>query len=324
MKVAAAFLLVLVTCVSADGEDMDLRNRAEHLMNGALVASRFATPTNVRTEVTFSVTGNDGLSREGSYTRIRSVDHALREDVVFGDYRMSRIQEQAQVATNGPWVDIPYPIRKIFEFVPYMPIRFDATDVITSIEDTQTLGRPSICIQFVTVRGEDHNPGDICLARENGTVIEWHDRERSFEALGYESVKGALLPAHFRYQEKNSLVIDATVKWALLDARPDDAFVAHEDWHHAFYCSAYAMPVPLKSPQPAAVGGINAPVVTVDVRTHVRADGTVGHAAVIKPVRGDLDEEAVQLVKTWTFQPGTCEGNKQEFSIDVPVHFQGR
>ena len=324
MKVPAAFLLVILAWSSASGEDLDLRNRAEHLMNRALIASRFATPLNIRTDVSFSVSGSDGLSRDGSYTRIRSADHALREDIVLGDYRMSRIQEQAQVSTRGQWVDIPYPIRKIFELVPYLPIRFDATDVITSIENAQTMGKPSTCIQFVTVRGEDHNPGEICLSRETGTVLEWHDRERGFEAITYESVKGALLPSHFKYQENNALAIDATVKWTLLDSRPDDAFIAPQDWHHAFYCAAFAMPVPVKSPQPAALGGINAPIITVDVRTHVRADGTVGHAEVIKPVRADLDEEAVQLIKTWIFQPGTCEGNKQEISIDVPIHFQGR
>jgi hypothetical protein len=32
----------------------------------------------------------------------------------------------------------------------------------------------------------------------------------------------------------------------------------------------------------------------------------------------------VELVKTWTFVPGACEGMKQDFAIDAAVHFQGR
>ena len=131
-----------------------------------------------------------------------------------------------------------------------------------------------------------------------------------FEALEYRSVKDALLPSHFVYREGEKLVIDATVHWTLLDARPDEAFVAPEDWRHAFYCKSFAMPVPKSAPQPAAKGGIDAPVITVEVRVHVRPDGTVGKAEVLKPVRDDLDSEAVELVKTWTYEPGVCEGDK--------------
>jgi TonB family protein len=237
---------------------------------------------------------------------------------------MSRIQDEGKVATHGQWVDIPYTVRKVIEFVPYLPIRFDATDVITSINATKMNGKAAVCIQFVTVRGEDRNPGDVCIAKENGTVIEWHDRDHSFQALEYRSVKDALLPSHFIYREGEKLVIDASVRWALLDARPDDAFVAPEDWRHAFYCKSFSMPVPKSAPQPAAKGGVDAPVITIEVRVHVRTDGTVGKAEVLKPVRDDLDSEAVELVKTWTYQPGACEGTKQDFAIDAAVHFQGR
>jgi len=94
---------------AATGEDLDLRNRAEQFMNRALLVSRLTTPINIRTEVSFSATGDDGIATAGSYVRVRSVDNALREDFVLGDYQMSRIQEQGRVATRGQWVDIPYP-----------------------------------------------------------------------------------------------------------------------------------------------------------------------------------------------------------------------
>jgi TonB family protein len=324
MKLMLGLALSLLVTRAAAGEDLDLRNRAEQFMNRALVASRFATPLNIRTDVTFSATGDGGLATTGSYVRIRSVDHSLREDFALGDYRMSRIQDHGKVATHGQWVDIPYTLQKVMEFVPYLPIQFDSTDVITSLNETKMNGKAAVCIQFVTVRGENRNPGDVCIAKENGTVIEWHDRDHSFQALEYRSVKDALLPSHFVYREGEKLAIDATVHWTLLDARPDEAFVAPEDWRHAFYCQSFAMPVPKSTPQPAAKGGIDAPVITVEVRVHVRPDGTVGKAEVLKPVRDDLDSEAVELVKTWTYQPGVCEGIKQDFAIDAAVHFQGR
>jgi TonB family protein len=324
MKRMLGFVLSLFVTGAAAGEDMDLRSRAEQLMNHALAVSKFATPINIRTEVTFSATGQDGIATTGSYVRIRSVDHALREDLVLGDYRMSRIEEQGTVAMHGQWVDIPYTMRKVIEFVPYQPIQFDSTDVITSISDAKMSGKSAVCIQFVTVRGEDRSPGDVCLAKQDATVIEWHDRDHSFQALEHRRVKDALLPSHFIYREGEKLSIDATVTWTLLDARPDEAFVAPEDWQHAHYCKAFSMPVPKSAPQPAAKGGVDAPVIAIEVRVHVRPDGTVSKAEVLKPVRDDLDAEAMELVKTWTYLPGSCEGARQDFAVDAVVRFQGR
>ncbi len=162
MKLMLGLALSLLVTRAAVGEDVELRNRAEQYLSRALVASRLTTPINIRTDVTFSATGGDGAAADGSYVRIRSSDNALREDFALGDYRMSRIQENGNVATHGQWVDIPYTLRKVMEFVPYLPIRFDSTDVITSIDETKMSGRPAVCIQFLTVRGEDRDPGDVC------------------------------------------------------------------------------------------------------------------------------------------------------------------
>jgi len=321
MLVVVFFFLLVRT---AAGEDMDLRARAEQIMNRALLASRLATPLNIRTEVSYSASGEDGIAKRGSYVRVRGTDGALREEFELGDYRMARIQDHGQFATHGHWVDIPYPVRKVMEFVPYLPIRFEPADVITGIDETKRNGQAAVCIQFVTVRGEDHNPGDVCVAKADGTVMEWHDRDHAFQALSYENVQGALLPSHFVYGEGDKLAIDATVRWTMLDARPDEAFAAPEDWQHMHSCTTFAMPAPKSTPQPAAKGGVDAPVLTVEVRLHVRPDGTVSHAEVLKPVRGDLDAEALELVKTWTYQPGACEGTKQFFALDAEVRFQGR
>ena len=58
----SGLVLSLLIPRTAGGEDMELRNRAEQLMNRALVASRFTAPMNIRTEVTFSAAGSDGAA----------------------------------------------------------------------------------------------------------------------------------------------------------------------------------------------------------------------------------------------------------------------
>jgi hypothetical protein len=135
MKLMLGLALSLLVARAAVGEDMDLRNRAEQSMSRALVASRLTTPMNIRTDV-----------------------NALREDFVLGDYRMSRIQENGNVATHGQWVDIPYTLRKVMEFVPYLPIRFDSSDVITRIHETKINGK-RCCLSERRVR-LDQGAGD--------------------------------------------------------------------------------------------------------------------------------------------------------------------
>jgi len=49
MKLMLGLALSFLVARGAAGEDMGLRNRAEQLMNRALVASRFTTPMNIRT-----------------------------------------------------------------------------------------------------------------------------------------------------------------------------------------------------------------------------------------------------------------------------------
>jgi len=84
------------------------------------------------------------------------------------------------------------------------------------------------------------------------------------------------------------------------------------------------MPVPTSTPQPPAPGTASLPVTDVAVHAHVTARGSVTGATILKPVRPDLDAEALALAGTRRYQPGSCEGRLQDFAVDVTVHFQGR
>jgi TonB family protein len=305
-------------------EDQGLRNQAVHLLDQARLASRMAGPTNIRTEVAFSATEKDRPLTSGTYTRTRSASGALRQDVVFGDFRASRIQQDASVADQGPWHDLPYPVRALMEFVPYGPLRFDPTDVIQSIEPGMIAGQHATCIHFVTVRGEDRNPGEVCVSPADSTILAWHDSRKSWQATRYTRVNGGLEPVEFSYREGDSFSLTASLTFTLLDADPAEALTAPSDWVHGTFCKTFQTPVPTSTPQPPAPGTSTLPVIDIEVHAHVTAQGSVTAASILKPVRPDLDAEALALVSTWHYQPGSCEGRLQDFPIDVIVHFQGR
>ena len=54
-----ALVLSLLAIRVASSEDVDLHNRADQIMNRALIQSRLITPINIRTTVSFSVTSNE-------------------------------------------------------------------------------------------------------------------------------------------------------------------------------------------------------------------------------------------------------------------------
>jgi TonB family protein len=314
---------VAAGCCASFGEDVQLRSRAVGLMNQARVASQFqGGPYNVRTDVSFTATSADGSLQGGTYTRIRGTDGALREDIQYGDYAASAILVNGQPGKTRGWDDPPYAAIKLRQLVPYAPGAFDESDVIEQIKDSSYGGRPADCIVFETIVGEQRLPGEACLDKANGTLLELRTGSRLWEYSGYYPVKGGFFPAQIVYRDGN-FSLTADLKMTMLEARDEDAFTIPPDWAQGRFCRQFQWPVAKLAPQPRGEGAPDAPVTDVVVHLHVTATGTVTGVEVLRPVRPDLDAAAVKLVSAWTFEPGTCEGHAQDYAVDAVVHFQG-
>ena len=308
----------------AMGEDVQLRNQAVVLMNRSRIASKVqGGPYIFRTEATFTATAGDGNLQSGSYTRVRGSDGSLREDLRFGNYAASSIAQEGNRGWTSNWNDPPYAARKIRELVPYSSASFDSSDVIQEIKSGSYGGREAFCIQFETIVGQQRLPGEICVDKANGSMLELRSGSKLWEYSDFFSIKGALIPAHIAYREGN-FSLNADLTMTALDEKPEDAFTVPPGWMHGWVCKSGSLPVAKSAPQPRGEGGPDAPVTDVMMHVLVSAKGTVENAEVVKPVREDLDAEATKVVSKWVFEPGTCDGRAQQYQIDVTVHFQGR
>lgn len=306
------------------GEDVQLRNQAVSLLNRSHIAGQIqGGPYNIRTEVTFTATAADGSLQSGSYVRVRASDGALRQDLRFGDYAASSISQGVQAAWTAGWHDPPYAARKIRQLVPYGPVWFDQSNVIAQIKSSSYGGREAYCIEFETIVGEQRLPGEICIDKATGSLLELRSGNKLWEYSGYFAIKGALMPQHIVYRESN-FSLNADLAMTALDEKPEDEFAVPPEWSQGTMCRQFSMPVAKFAPQPKGEGGPDAPITDVAVHLHVSAQGTVSSAEVPKPVNPELDKEAQKLVSTWVYEPGTCNGRAQEYTIDVTVHFQGR
>jgi TonB family protein len=60
---------------------------------------------------------------------------------------------------------------------------------------------------------------------------------------------------------------------------------------------------------------------TVLLDTVVLADGTVGDIAVKESLDDDLDKQAIDAMKQWTFKPGTKDGKAVAVRVAVQMQF---
>ena len=60
---------------------------------------------------------------------------------------------------------------------------------------------------------------------------------------------------------------------------------------------------------------------TVQLAVTVAANGDVDDVRVVKGLDRGLDEQAVETVRTWKFNPGTMDGTPVKSDIDVEVSF---
>ena len=60
---------------------------------------------------------------------------------------------------------------------------------------------------------------------------------------------------------------------------------------------------------------------TVELKTVVLRDGTIGATEVTKPLDPDLDRAAIDALKQWRFRPGTKDEKPVDVEISVELTF---
>ena len=179
-------------------------------------------------------------------------------------------------------------------------------------------------MDYDTVHGEAHSSNELCISKADGSLLSVREENRSYEYSKYATVAGASYPQHVEYREGSSFSLTLDLTMTKLDGIPDELFAVPAGARTQTPCKSFTTPVPLRAPQPEAKGGPGAPVTDVVIRLYINGDGSVSEPQISRSVRHDLDEEALTLVRTWTFQPPTCNGQPNTIPADIVLHFQGR
>ena len=321
IQLLASFLAVVSFSTLCLCQDVKVREEAVRLLERANAVSSSPHLPNLERVDKFRVFGDDG-TKEGSFIRQVIQGTGRREEYSLGDYHLVNVWTQKQVAVAGTPRILPPDLVNVLRITPIDLIRFDGEDVIRTITDRAVNGRAARCIQFDTIRGGHTDSNEVCVDVATGTLLLEKIGAELIENSDFFDFAGALMPGKITYSSGGVQRIDITQTMTALSGADANVLAAPPNSSMHKICTTFRRPFGVSMPQPEpGSGGGNADVI---VRGTVGVDGKVYDATVQNSERPDLNAQALELAKRWTFNPAMCDGRPDAHEVDFTLEFQGR
>jgi hypothetical protein len=321
MKPAVAPLLVLLALPLCYSQDLKLRAEAVRLVEHANAVSSSPKLPDLERVDTFRVLNEDGV-KDGSFSRAVIQGVGRREEYRFGEYRLLNIWTQRQVAVAGTPHVMPAELVNVLRITPIYLVSFDSQDVIRRISSRDFNGRPAQCIEFDTIHGERSDNNEICVDQANGAFLLEKLNGETIENSEFFAFVGALLPGKLVYSSGGIPRIEITQTMTPLSGSNANVLAAPPESSLHRICTTYRRPFGLSMPQPkTGNGGTTSDVI---IRGMAGVDGKLYDPVVQSSDRRDLNAEAIEIAKQWTFTPAMCDGHADAHEVDFTLQFQGR
>jgi len=316
--------MLIVACACLHAEDVKLREQAVQLMEVANAVSLPGALANFEHTVTFRVHEPDGTIKEGTFTRVSAGAAGHRDEVTFGDYHAVIVVSGDRISQHAT-TKVPPEVRELRRQLPIHLGRFDQSDVVHAVQETNVLGRPAKCIEFDTLTNGALRNNEICMDTERGVVLLWRVADEYIENTDFFRIANLYEPAHIRRYVNGKLQMEIDQQMKLIDG-PLDANVftpPSSVWRTMYQCSTSRRPVAVFTPQPLP-GKNGDKVVDILVHGSIRPDGKIHDAVVDASPDPNLNTEALQLISTWKFLPLICNDEPASLATEFVLHFQGR
>ena len=319
---AAGWTAAQTAILRPDGsppEDPALRAEAVRLLEQANQVSIPARWSGHEMTIRFHVLSPaPGEAADGQYVSSVSDDGLRRQYWHYGAYEHTLIRNGRRVNEIGPRGLQPVAVRLATSLAPIYLIRFDNQDVIRSIVDDPSGSR---CIHFDTAGGDSLQSNEVCVDARYGWLLSVRIGDTLTRNSNFFPLLGAFFPGHIERWSAGRKVIEVEESLVLKNDYPEDYFSVPEN-SAVYICREFRRAFEVNTPQPPA--GPSIQITDIRLQGLIGADGKVSNLKALDSSRPDLNEEAVKLVSTWTFQPATCEGNRVVWGSTFTVHFKGR
>lgn len=324
MKVIAAWIGALLLSSLAAAEDPHLRETAIDLLERANVVSTAAVRPPHEAVIKFRFFSANEGNKEGQETIVWLSPKESRLEVTFGDFHIININTPYRLAGAGDiGGSLPAAVRKVAKLVPIYLVRFDHEDVINSIDDSQVRGRPARCIGFDTKFGSTLHANEICVDKENGTLLRFRNGNEVTENSEFFLFSGAYWPARVDYYQNGVEVLEVHDRVTAIEGQPDlNLLLPPPGAQILVKCQQYRRPFAQKAVQPPSGSGGE----TVDLVVYgtIGEDGRLHDGVVELSDRPDLQGEALQIAAKWVFTPAMCDGKPSSEEGNLVLHFQNR
>jgi hypothetical protein len=257
MKPALALVILLVGIQPSFGQDVKVREQAEHLLERANAVSSSPHLPDLERMETFRVFG-EGDVKEGSFTRVVVQGTGRRDEYTYGDYHFLNVWTEKQVAVVGSPHLLPPELVNVLRITPIWLVRFDSEDVIHTITVGKLNGDAARCILFDTVKGERTDNNELCVDAANGTLVLEKLGGEVIENSEFFPLAGALMPGRISYSFAGVRTIEITQTMTPLTDADANVLVAPENAHMHKICTTYRRPSECRchSPSQATAGGL--------------------------------------------------------------------
>jgi TonB family protein len=293
-------------------EAVRLLERANHLSTPSLWPANEMT---LRFRVAAPAPGDPF---DGEYVSSVGGAELRRQHWRYGAYEYTQIRNGQRLSLTGSQTPQPAVVSLLNEMAPIYLVRFDNQDVIRSIADSSPDTR---CIRFDTVTGDRLQSNAVCVDPRNGWLLSVRTGDTLTRNSNFFPFQGSFLPGHIERWSAGRKVIELDETVVLKSDYPEDYFTVPES-STGFICQQFRRAFEVNTPQPPPGSSIQ----ITDIRLQGLID-TNGRVLSLKPIESshpDLNEEAIKLVSTWTYQPATCEGKTVTWGTTFTVHFKGR
>jgi len=300
-------------------EDPALRAEAVRLLERANHVSTPATWPPSEMTLRFRVGAPAlGDAYDGEYVSSVGGPGLRRQHWKYGAYDFTQIRNGQRVNRIASNVPRPAVLSLLSELAPIYLVRFDHEDVIRSISDPTPGSR---CIAFDTITGQRVQANEVCVDPVKGWLLSIRIGDTITRNSEFFAFQDAYLPGHVERWAAGRKVIEIETNLVVKSEYAVDFFEVGAD-ASAYVCQQFRRAYEISTPQPPA----GASILITDIRLQGIIDdkGRVVNLKALDTAHPELNEEAIKLVSTWTFQPATCDGNTVMWGTTFTVHFVGR
>jgi TonB family protein len=278
----------------------------------------------VRVRANFSFHRPDAQEVKGIYVRELESAEKWRNELQFGDLRSTRVRNGNQVWTHENFDFMPIAVEELLHALFTSTFRMAAADVVKRVHDRKINGIDTRCVEFESIVGKTMENGQICVQKDTGLVTEWQYGKRITTYSDYSSFAGRMKPRHITIEFESNNTVVADVSYDEVTAFDSETFKPLADGEVSDVCTTSRGPIAKYAPNPVypltVPSGAYKGKVVVDIK--VGPDGHVQNAAIAETVQPQVDAAALEAVKKWQYEPGTCNGKPIKFTIQVSVNFQ--